>query len=487
MKDKRILIIIAFAAIVLGFLLFISRQTLDRSGDLKPESEIDSVRIIKEIRQAKDLIQAVVIMNASLNKKLNEKDRRLNKQKEKAENLQVKLKELSLENKRLDEELTWSKQEFKKQLAGFKKGLDSIETQIPRLIKKNKEYQNEAEVLEALIEQKETQIQDLTQELKQGLTKEKELKSAQLALEKELAKIQDKGSLLEKQLSESNLKIQNLEGQLNEGLAKQDELSQAQLALKKELAKIQDKSFFLEQQLNEKDAQIQNLEAELKQGLTKEKELKSAQITLVEKVNELQKKNVLLKEQLDQEQEQVVQLSKQIETQQDEHDRAVFSLEKSYQIIQERLRFNRAELEKLNSDYVSLKREYESTKVVIAGNEIELAKRADRILNLQDRLTIAGKNIEQFENDSLQQKEESTTLRRQYVARQLENETLRYQLNQYKRKLADLQTHIVQVSETNSLLQDRLQEISEIFTGAKAKKVNIELIPKTSSEVSDEQ
>lgn len=443
MKDKKALILIVLAAIVIGVFLFLSRTTL-RRGDSK-KGEAGSAKLRKEIIQTRDMMQAFVRMNTFLNSNLNAKEQDLRKEKEKSHNLEIKLKELSLQNELLDKELISRKSESEKKIAALKEGLDSIDSQLPRLIKKYKDYQKQVQILEAQISQRDAQMQSLEQELKEGLKEEEEFIRIKSTLEKRLDKIEKEESILE-------------------------------------------------EQLNEKDARIENLEDKLEEELIKEKELSESRLTLGKRINEFQKKNILLKKQLKQEQDKITQLRTEMEFRQENQLRTISSLEAIKQDLQDQLGLTKVDLERLNDDYANLKRKYESVRDDIAKSQTELAKRAERLLNFQDRLAVAEQKIEELENDSIKQKGESATLRRQYVLRQLENQTLKDQLNQHKQKLVDLQTQIFQATEANSILQDRLQGISGMFvppassgTDAKAKKVDVELIPKTSLEVSDEK
>jgi len=469
MKDKKILILIVYAAVVLGVLLFLSRPVVKHKEQISlaqeagQETEIAKLR--EEVKQTKELIHSFVQMNLSLKNNLNAKERRLIEKKEKLENLSYRLNELVLENEMLNKKLTSAREalthleeltqpirrrleglestfegisaslatlgfspgkekELRRQLVFLRRELNAIDRQIPTLIKENKNYRKQAETLRNLLGRKDSQIQNLKEKLKQGLATAKELQG--VIIEK---------SRLERKLNESRERNKLLEGKLGE-----------------------------------KDERIENLENRLKEELAEKEEelnrLLEAKANLEREISQLREKNVNMKKQLEINQE-----------------------------FEEQLKLTRAELDKLNSQYADLKVQYQSVKDTIAKNEAELAKRAERILSLQDRLIVAERNIQQLQNDSLQQKEESASLRKQYVTRQLESERLKRQLNLYKQKLADLQSQIMQAAETNSILQERLREISNIFRTKETsstpevstKKVDVELIPKVTEEVEDEK
>ncbi|MFC1592400.1 hypothetical protein ACFL4C_00080 [Candidatus Omnitrophota bacterium] len=188
----------------------------------------------------------------------------------------------------------------------------------------------------------------------------------------------------------------------------------------------------------------------------------------------------------------IAELKQKLEYEHD--DKVVSSLKKVNQELKQGLDSTQVEAEKLNNDYTALKQEYAVIKHNMAQYEIDLARRADKILRSQDTLEAAQAEIEQLKTASAIQKEESASLRKKYVSRQLGNEVLRSQLIQYKQKIADLQAQIAEAAEANSLLQGKLEGISDILKTREqsqplepgSKKVAVELMPGISREVEDE-
>ena len=539
MKDKKILILIVFAVVLSGVFLFLSTQK-QREQTLSEgfKQEIDIAKLKEEIVKTRDLLRVFMQTNAALKDELNRKEYLLGKEKERSKDLQARLNELFLQNDMLGKELTSTQanlaeieeltqpirkrfeglestfegvraslatlgfspgkeNELKRQLASLKNDLDSIDRQIPSLIKENKNYRKQADILKNLLSQKDAQIQNLDEKLNEGLAKEKEkakeleeLVSLKSTLEKKLDESREEKSLLEKDLNEKNAQIKNLENKLEEGkkqlsendarirsLEKQSEeeitkkneelnsLIQARLNLEDQISQLQKKNVFLENELEQAELNKKEL-----------KRLERANFVLEQGLNSLKNKNSLLNE-------RIVKLNSKLQAR--GYDKTISTLKKINQELKSELDLTRTGLEKLKNDYANLKKEYASIKEAVAQNEIELAKRAERILGFQDRLAVAESMVGQLQKDYEQKTEESASLRKEYVARQLENQALKDQLNQYRQRLADLHAQIIRATEENTNLQNRLQEISNIFKAQEtaqtsetgAKKVDVQLRP----------
>jgi len=522
-----------------GVFLFLSTQK-QREQTLSEgfKQEIDIAKLKEEIVKTRDLLRVFMQTNAALKDELNRKEYLLGKEKERSKDLQARLNELFLQNDMLGKELTSTQanlaeieeltqpirkrfeglestfegvraslstlgfspgkeNELKRQLASLKNDLDSIDRQIPSLIKENKNYRKQADILKNLLSQKDAQIQNLDEKLNEGLAKEKEkakeleeLVSLKSTLEKKLDESREEKSLLEKDLNEKNAQIKNLENKLEEGkkqlsendarirsLEKQSEeeitkkneelnsLIQARLNLEDQISQLQKKNVFLENELEQAELNKKEL-----------KRLERANFVLEQGLNSLKNKNSLLNE-------RIVKLNSKLQAR--GYDKTISTLKKINQELKSELDLTRTGLEKLKNDYANLKKEYASIKEAVAQNEIELAKRAERILGFQDRLAVAESMVGQLQKDYEQKTEESASLRKEYVARQLENQALKDQLNQYRQRLADLHAQIIRATEENTNLQNRLQEISNIFKAQEtaqtsetgAKKVDVQLRP----------
>lgn len=484
MKNKKILILLAFAAVLSG-VFFLLRPTTEHKDQIIPEEfrqEAEEGRIDRltlEAKEGGDLIYTFEQMNVSIKNNLNTKEQQLREEIEKSRNLQAKLKEFILQNEILNKELASTKanlvelkeltqpirrrfegiedtfeaievsltdaaisprevRKIRRQLVSAGKKLDAIDRQIPGLIQENKSYRKQAETLKSLLGERDAQVQDLENEQAVRQKELEKLISAKSILEKNSGDLEEKNILLNQTLSQ-------LKEQLKNSQADYEQLSLERESLISQIEQEKNKISQLDQKLSQRDYAHQQLQGEYTN-------LKTKQEGLIKELTQTKGQRAELDEQLN---------------------------------------LTRAELEKLDNEHLGLKKEYSKVQARIAQNEIKLAKRAERILNFQDRLALNERKIEELQKDSRQQKQESTSLRKQYVIRQLENETLKDQLNRHKQRLAVLQTQIIQIVEVNSILQERLEEISKIFKDREVSpfpetdtgKVDVELLPEEMIEV----
>jgi chromosome segregation ATPase len=150
--------------------------------------------------------------------------------------------------------------------------------------------------------------------------------------------------------------------------------------------------------------------------------------------------------------------------------------------FEEELGALKIESEKVNLAYAHLKEEYEKHSGDLDKNEIELARRAERILQFQDDKEKLQLKLEEMRLNLEAQIKESATLREQCVAKQLENQNLKNKLHQLELKLVDLQskwqeaTNIFRAQEETqaSLSKDTQSKIQD-------KKIHVELFPQAST------
>ncbi|MFC1592399.1 hypothetical protein ACFL4C_00075 [Candidatus Omnitrophota bacterium] len=300
MKDKKTLILFVFSVSVIIILLFISRPVSERirqtridtgtqgfaMGDLKTENA-----------KSKDLIKSFTRINYHLKKNLDTKERELLREKERSENLQAELEKTSFKSEALSKELSQVKanlsglqeltqpikrrfeglentfegirsslsalgfspakeKELKKQFKILRKELDSIDRQIPLLIKQNNSYQAQARTLEELLAEKDSKIQQLGQELNETLAEfgeQENLIEEKEILEKRLRESRKRNELFEKELEGGRTEIVSLQGRLEQELAKKTKelnmLAQAKAGMEKQVVKFQEENALLEEEL----------------------------------------------------------------------------------------------------------------------------------------------------------------------------------------------------------------------------------------------
>lgn len=149
----------------------------------------------------------------------------------------------------------------------------------------------------------------------------------------------------------------------------------------------------------------------------------------------------------------------------------------NYQNLQEELERLRKQIEVMNRDYSNLNQEYKSTQERLSIKQTELNKRAERILSLQERLVELKNKLDKVQSQSQAAEKESAVLRECYVSLQLEREGLRFELNQARLKLAELQNKLNQIGSVFIPPDQSGFTASEEETESPARKVDVELMP----------
>jgi chromosome segregation ATPase len=452
MKDKKILILIASAGVLLMVILSVSgcpTKSKTSLSQIRPQ-EVNIAKLQAQIEQARDLIRAFVEFNISLQKSLDTQRQISEQERVKILGLEQKLKETSAQNETLTNELTQAKealeltapirQELTKinnalaglgikpkqekeillQLKATNKELDSIDHSIASLLKENLSYKRQAQNLSALLDSKNSELATLIKQQEENRTEMQGLNNRLRHLSEDMKKLNTAKSLLEQKASELEKTVERL---------KQTNLS-----------------------LNEK---LGMFERNLRQMENKESKI------IKEKEKAIRQKEELISKY----NQQTDTLTLLIQTNQE---------------MENKLNFLKAELgklEQLNKEYANLKSEYKNTQATLIQNETELGRRANSILNLQERINELEAKAADSQLKSLELEKECATLREQNVAAQLEKEELGSQLNQAKLRLSDLESQLIQIG--NILKPLPPAEASLPQQQEDAKKVEVEIFPQT--------
>lgn len=449
MKDKKILILIAFVGVLLMVILFVSgspKKSKTRFAQIRPQ-EVTIAKLEAQVQQVRDLIQAFVEFNISLQKNLDEERQVFEQERAKVIKLQESLQEASAKNEDLTKKLTQAKvgleltepirQELTKinnalaglwikpkqeteillQLKAINKELDSIDRSIPPLLKENQSYKRQAQNLTTLLDSKESELAILRKQQEENRTEMQGLNNRLKYLSEDMKKVNTAKSLLEQKGSELEKTVEGLKqtnSSLNEKLG----------MLERDLRQMQDKQ---SQIIREKEEAIRQKE----EVITKYNQQADTLVLLVQTNQEMENKLNSLK----------------------------------------------AELGQLNKEYANLKSEYKNTQATLMQNETELGRRANSILNLQERIAQLEAKSGESQLKSKDMEKECATLREQNVGVQLEKEELGNQLNQARLRLNDLESQLAQI--TNIIKPAASTQGTSGQKQEGAKKIEVELFPQT--------
>ncbi|MEK6567720.1 MAG: hypothetical protein AABZ27_03145 [Candidatus Omnitrophota bacterium] len=469
MKDKKLLVLLIFLAIIGSVMLFLLRP-IPNAEDL-PAKDQESLqqnvlKLQSQVKQLQGLLRGFVLVNHSINTTfLKEKNQRAD--------LEKLLKDITAQNEILTKDLTQSKvsleltkelrgkvdaakelisglnlkpgkeNEIKKQLESLNKTLNSIETKIPDILKENTSYRAKTQDLTRTSEKQQKEIVQLKSELiqKQFLAKNlnnlsEELKRAKL----EKAVLEKAGSQLKETNFSLTVKLDTLGEQLRDA---RGSLSQA----------------------------VQEKETEIKQNretLQRAKQLEDAILILTQRNQTLENELTPLKNQLEALKEERLRLTKEIEEAKATGQNAL--------MLQEQLKQLQTRSEELSKNYTDLKNEYIKADETIKRNTLELGKRADKILVLSEKLTETRSGLKDIQSKYKEIEKESVALREQNVAAQLEREELKNQLTQTRAKLKEFESQASQI--TNILKSIHTAEASSglpLDEPYENKKIEVEL------------
>lgn len=440
MKDKKLLVLLIFLAIIGSVMLFLLRPLKKAEGLGAKDKESLQHNVIKlqsQVKQLQGLLRGFVLVNHSINTTfLKEKNQRAD--------LEKLLKDITAQNEILTKDLTQSKvsleltkdlrgkvdaaekliaglnlkpgkeNEIKRQLENLNKTLNSIETKIPDILKENTSYRAKTQDLTRASEKQQKEIAQLKSELIQKQFLAKNLNN----LSEELKRAKLEKAILEKagsQLKETNFSL----------TVKLDTLGE----------QLRDARGSLSQAVQEKETEIkQNRET-----LQRAKQLEDAILGLTRRNQTLENELTPLKNQLEALKEEKLRLTKEIEEAKAAGQNAL--------MLREQLKQLQARSEELSKNYTDLKNEYIKANETITRNTLELGKRADKILVLSEKLTETRSGLKDIQSKYKEIEKESAALREQNVAAQLEREELKNQLTQTRAKLKEFESQASQITD----------------------------------------
>lgn len=480
MKDKKILALIIFLAAIGSVILFLTRPLKETQTPQEKDKESLQQNVIKlqsQVKQLQGLLRGFVLINHSLNTTfLKEKNQR--------QDLEKLLKDISIQNEFLTQDLTQSRvsleltkelrekvaaaeklisglslkpgkeNEIKKQLETLNRTLNSVEAKIPDILRENVSYKAKTQNLIQVSEKQRDEIAQLKNELtqKQSLTKSLNNLSEDLRLAKlEKAALEKAGS----QLKEANLSLTTRIDKLGE------ELNNARGSLSKAV--------------DEKETEVK----QSRETLQRNKQLEDAIIELTKRNQVLENELTPLKNQMETVKEEKLKLIKEIEE--------ARAAGQNAQALQEQLKQLRERSEELSKNYTELKSEYAKADEIIKHNTTELGKRADKILTLSEKLSEAKTGLKDIQSKYKEIEKESAALREENVAAQLEREELKNQLAQTRVKLKEFENQASNISNI-------LKSINTAGTSAyqeeeepdESKKIEVELYQSGASTLSEE-
>lgn len=416
MKDKKILILIASVVILTFIVLFALGSSVKSKARLLPQTgpqDVAIARLEAQIKQARDLIRAFVELNISLQKSLDMQRQISEQERVRIFGLEQKLKETSAHNETLTNELSQAKV-----------GLELTQPMRQRL----------------------AQIEDNLARLDIRASKVGRLKRQLQALNKTLESI--------------NHKVPSL---IKEEVDKKQSMSKELNVLSEQLKMADKARAFLEQKSLDLEKTVEGLE---QANSTLNEEL----IKLDKALKEMQDKQA----QLIHEREETIRQKDEAVAKQTQQVDSLVLLNQKNQELENKLNSLRAELEQLNKEYVNLKEEHKNAQTTLAQNETELGRRANSILNFQERIAELEAKLGGIQSKSKDMEKECATLREQNVAVQLEREELKGQL---KLRLNDLENQLAQI--TNIIKPAASTQGTSGQKQEGTKKIEVELFPQT--------
>ena len=490
MKDKKtllfVLLALIFSAIVLAYLGSPARKKTIRTTHIKPQEAAETTR---QLEQLKDSFQAIVQINRKIDGSLQEEKKErvrleqalndanaqqqslvaqqqslveqkqslLDQQRVLAQQQQSLLKELAqakaevtatqpLRQKitAIESSLDQSsatgpkKNELKHILKDIHKKLDALDSQAPLSLKENASSKQRAENLQAMLSQKETRIQELENQAAAKAQKNQPSKTDALNIPEELKKMRQDREGLDKKITG----LENVRA----------ELAQANAALARENTR-------LEKTVNEAQRRLAAFEKE-KETLTTHynASLKNLQESSQRHLaNTDEEKQVLVKSLAD----------------------ARNSLTNTQKLQNEAAALQK-QLTQLTDAYAQLQNAYTTVKETLSNNEIELGKRANRILSAEEKQVDAHYRLSEVQARAKELERESALLREQNVAVQIEKETAKTQLARVTQRLSELEG---QASLITTILQNT--KPPEPPLSHETKKIKLEITPVKDTEPSE--
>lgn len=386
-------------------------------------------------------------------------------------------------------------------LASIYRELDAIDDNLVKVVKKEPLYQDKYEEVKEQLQDKSRQIDDLTDELKnlesQLKGQQKQLQDLQTKNERYVSEIEDSKSLINSQKQELN----SLKKARSKFGDEASEYKKAVDALEREKVRyasvVQEKEEKIESYENEigklkrandvliDQLQLSSVDIEELSGrintLLQEKE------ALVTEKNRLNEKIVGYAESIDSLNKEVQNLLERISQVKKEKEDLIISSEQKDKalssISEEKMRLQalmeklqgdlgdkqakmdglKNELAALITDYDNISAQYHLAVEKIKDHELELGKRADRILTLQDDMEENDAALSKITADMEQQLKELADVRGQIVAVKMENNRLRRMLNEKSSSLDTLEKEIRKIRDVNLKFKEYIEKASDIF------------------------
>ena len=462
-KDKKTLIFIIISIVLLFGVFFsqspffIPKKQPEKNSPV--EALLNTAQLESQIQRFKDLIRAFVELNQKLQAAF------IREKKERG-TLEKMLKDTTLDNKILSKSLLQFKagldlteplkekireiesdlsslplkveeeKELKKFLWEIKGKLNDLDSQIPIALKENRAYKIQAERLNTLLSQKDTEITLLK-------TQKNSLAGTVTEFEKTL-----------KMHAPLENKVVNLE-KIN------SELKQTNYILAQEIGHLKEKQQAKEDTLSRYQKASEELEA------IKRKEIEQSNTIL-----SLTGKNQAMAFELE-------SLHKQLASWEQQRQGLIEELKDSKNTIQNNVKLHeiidqlKTQLEEITKRYAALEKELRLAQKTIKNNDIELGKRAEKILLAQEKRQDAENKTAQFQVKAQELEKDSTSLREQIVSVQLEREALRNQLLEAQGRLGELEIKASQI--TNILKTPKAAETS--LSSPEKKDIALDLYP----------
>lgn len=317
--------------------------------------------------------------------------------------------------------------------------------------------------LQEVIAQKQALEQELIQQARASLELARPAKQ----------RLSEQEQNLSRQLKEKENAALSLKNQLGEEKAKYDNLSKNFNNASLELKRIKNTKTALERAVIEAERikdELKQTNVSLKAAESRAKgELKEAQaklsLSFQEKESAIKQKDEALrqKEQLRQSLEEFKQANQRSEKELGSLENSIEQLDKeklmlkyeleeakklnlNTQKLQQELAQLRAQLELLNKTYADLQNEHTVIQQALKQNEIDLGSRADRILVSEEKLKIAQAQLADTQLKYKDIEKDTSLLREQNVAVQIEREGLKNQLQQARLRLSELENQTLQIS-----------------------------------------
>ncbi|MBU1998643.1 MAG: hypothetical protein ABIG46_01760 [Candidatus Omnitrophota bacterium] len=484
MKDKKFLIFLVFSLTTVFLFSYYFGRPLKKIRNqirliTRPKQENNISKLQQEIVQLKNLVVVLSESSKDLNFMVKQGNTRAAALEKNLEDAGLVKEQMSNELEQLRSSLILAKpirdkldqmegdfdknveEQIKKQMEDLTKALGSVEKQIPTLIREKKSYRSQIEELVRSLEGKSNELASLEKELADYKNEMKNKEGVREKLSKDLNLAATELKLLYKAREGLEEKVKELEKNIKyfKGLSPtlKDDLEKAE----KELRETQMGQIKI----------IREREEALRLSQQAQNELKEVSSAL----SSYEKKNKELESQLNAYKKELAGLNKERGLMLKAVDEAKQNSQ-NYQKAQGELEQLKIQVEQVSKDYSVIKEESKSVKDSLEQANLEQARRADRILVLQDKLAKTEDKLLEFQLKYKGIEKDAAGLREQYVVLQLERENLKKELARTAAKLNELQA--------------KMQQVGSIFgieAPGQGKKINVELIPQNETGVKNAQ